>query len=79
MTTLLECDRLIIRSWIPESDAEQAFAIYSDHATEAGGAILDYSFRVLHLPVIYAVVKAENHASIRVTQRLTMKPVGLTN
>jgi RimJ/RimL family protein N-acetyltransferase len=54
-------------------------AIYIDHATEAGGAMLDYGFSVLHLPVIYAVVKAENHASIRITQRLTMKPLGLTN
>ncbi|MCL6749480.1 GNAT family N-acetyltransferase [Nostoc sp. CCCryo 231-06] len=30
MTILLETERLIIRSWIPEGDAEQAFAIYND-------------------------------------------------
>ncbi|WP_392532618.1 GNAT family N-acetyltransferase [Nostoc sp. C117] len=163
MTTLLESDRLIIRNWIPERDAEQAFAIYSDpevtyflgngsrvtsiesqrqrlieniersrrrnngtgswaiveketttivgtillkqlpdkdglptedyevgwhlrraywgkgYATEAARIILNYGFSVLNLPVIYAVVKAENHASIRVTQRLEMKRVGRTN
>ncbi|MEH1824331.1 MAG: GNAT family N-acetyltransferase [Nostoc sp.] len=163
MTNLLETERLIIRSWIPESDAEQAFAIYSDpevtqflgksshvtsielqrqrliegiermhqrnnstgawaiveketttivgtillkqlpdkdglptqdyevgwhlrravwgkgYATEAGQAMLNYGFSVLNLPVIYAVVKPENHASIRVTERLGMKPVGQTN
>ncbi|MFN6535904.1 MAG: GNAT family N-acetyltransferase [Nostoc sp. EkiNYC01] len=162
MTNLLETDRLIIRSWIPERDAEQAFAIYSDpevtyflgngsrvtsiesqrqrlveniersqrrnngtgswpiveketttivgtillkqlpdkdglptqdyevgwhlrraswgkgYATEAAGGILSYGFNVLNLSVIYAVVNPENHASIRVTQRLGMKPVGST-
>lgn len=30
MTNLLETERLIIRSWIPERDAEQAFVMYSD-------------------------------------------------
>jgi len=162
MTILLETERLIIRSWIPDDDAEQVFAIYSNpevtyflgsaalvasiksqrqrlidsverykrlnngtgawaivekataviagtillkqlpdyhglptqdyevgwhlrrdvwgkgYATEAGQAMLDYGFNVLRLPIIYAVVKPENHASIRVTQRLGMKPVGLT-
>ncbi len=155
MTILLETERLIIRSWIPERDAEQAFVIYNDpevthflgkaslvtsvesqrqrlidnkgneswaiveketttivgtilleqlpdkdglptqdyevgwhlrrvswgkgYATEAGQAMLNYGFSILNLPVIYAVVKPENHASIRVTQRLGMKPIGTTN
>ncbi|MBD2563801.1 MULTISPECIES: GNAT family N-acetyltransferase [Nostoc] len=163
MTNLLETERLIIRSWIPERDAEQAFVIYSDpkvthflgkaslvisvesqrqrlidniershrrnngtgswaiveketttivgtillkqlpdkdglptqdyevgwhlrraswgkgYATEAGQVMLNYGFSVLNLPLIYAVVKPENHASIRVTQRLGMKPIGRTN
>ncbi len=30
MVTIAETDRLIIRNWIPEEDAEQAFQIYSD-------------------------------------------------
>jgi [ribosomal protein S5]-alanine N-acetyltransferase len=30
MVTIAETDRLIIRTWIPEEDAEQAFKIYSD-------------------------------------------------
>ncbi|MEH1942189.1 MAG: GNAT family N-acetyltransferase [Nostoc sp.] len=163
MTILLETERLIIRSWIPERDAEQAFVIYNDpevthflgkaslvtsvelqrqrliqgiershqrnngtgswaiveketttivgtilllqlpdkdglptqdyeigwhlrrtswgkgYATEAGRVMLNYGFSVLNLPVIYAVVKPENHASIRVTERLGMKPLGQTN
>jgi len=49
------------------------------YATEAGKAAIDYGFNVLKLPVIYAVVKPENHASIRVTQRLGMNPMGRTH
>ncbi len=49
------------------------------YATEAGRGMLSYGFNILQLPVIYAVVKPENHASIRVTQRLGMKPIGRTN
>ncbi|NEU73751.1 GNAT family N-acetyltransferase [Hassallia byssoidea VB512170] len=161
MTNLLETERLIVRNWIPEQDAEQAFEIYGDpevtyflgacetsvesqrqsltreveqyrqlnngtgdwavveketarvvgaiilaqlpdsdrqptedyeigwhfrraswgkgYATEAGRGMLSYGFNILQLPVIYAVVKPEHHASIRVTQRLGMKPVGRTN
>ncbi|MHC5615143.1 MAG: GNAT family N-acetyltransferase [Nostoc sp.] len=163
MTILLETERLIIRSWIPERDAKQAFVIYSNpkvthflgkasrpasiesqrqrliegiershqrnngtgswaiveketttivgtilllqlpdsdslptqdyevgwhlrqaswgkgYATEAGQVMLNYGFSVLKLPVIYAVVKPENHASMRVTERLGMKPIGRTN
>ncbi|MBE9036753.1 GNAT family N-acetyltransferase [aff. Roholtiella sp. LEGE 12411] len=163
MTSLFETERLIVRTWIPECDAEQAFEIYNDpqvthflgqaarittielqrqrlieniersrrhqdgtgswaivdkqtttivgtillkqllnkdslptqdyevgwhlrraswgkgYATEAGRGMLQYGFSVLNLPMIYAVVKPENHASIRVTQRLNMKPMGRTN
>ncbi|BAZ47591.1 GCN5-related N-acetyltransferase [Nostoc sp. NIES-4103] len=159
MTALFETERLIIRSWIPDRDAEQVFKIYSDpevtyflgngalstsvesmrqrlinwmhegkngtgswaivekdtetivgtilleplpdqhrlptedyevgwhlgrafwgkgYATEAGRGMLNYGFSVLNLPVIYAVVKPEHDASIRVTQRLGMKPMGKT-
>lgn len=48
------------------------------YATEAGQRILDYGFQTLNLPIIYAVVKPENLASVRVTQRLGMKSLGLT-
>ncbi|MBV6625651.1 MAG: GNAT family N-acetyltransferase [Rivularia sp. (in: Bacteria)] len=164
MTSLLETQRLIIRRWIPEIDAEQAFTIYGDaevmrfigtgktqasietqrqsleaaiaryeqsnntttgawaivekqsttvvgtillkqlpdekrqptqdyevgwhlrkaswgkgYATEAAREIIDYGFNILKLPVIYAVVKPENNASVKVTQRLGMKALGITN
>ena len=49
------------------------------YATEAGKAAIEYGFNVLKLPVIYAVVKPENHASIRVTQRIGMMPMGRTH
>ncbi|MEH2063951.1 MAG: GNAT family N-acetyltransferase [Nostoc sp.] len=35
------------------------------YATEAGRVMLNYGFSILNLPVIYAVVKPENYASIR--------------
>jgi [ribosomal protein S5]-alanine N-acetyltransferase len=46
------------------------------YATEAAKAILAYGFQQLGLPVIYAVVNPLNTASIRVTQRLGMTPLG---
>jgi [ribosomal protein S5]-alanine N-acetyltransferase len=49
------------------------------YATEAAKAILNYGFNKLNLSAIYAVVDPENTASIHVTQRLSMKPVGRTN
>ncbi len=164
MITLLETEGLIIRRWIPEIDAKQAFEIYGDvevmryigtgkteasietqrqsleaaierykqsdntttgawaivekqsitivgtillkqlpdinrqptndyevgwhlrkaswgkgYATEAAREIINYGFNILQLPVIYAVVKPENHASVKVTQRLGMTPLGITN
>ena len=48
------------------------------YATEGGREILNYGFQSLQLPIIYAVVKPENLASVRVTQRLGMNPMGLT-
>ncbi len=48
------------------------------YATEAALKILDYGFEILKLPIIYAVVRPDNAASIRVTQRLGMEPLGLT-
>jgi [ribosomal protein S5]-alanine N-acetyltransferase len=48
-------------------------------ATEAAKGVLTYGFEVLQLPAIYTVVKPENGRSIRVTQRLGMKPIGRTN
>ena len=49
------------------------------YATEAAREIINYGFNVLQLSEIYAVVKPENHASVKVTQRLGMKSLGITN
>ncbi|MBM0742916.1 GNAT family N-acetyltransferase [Phormidium sp. CLA17] len=157
-----ETDRLLIRDWLPEDDAEQAFEIYGDpivmqfigsgkieesvetqrlllqrivsryaevnngtgawaiaekssgqivgtvilkqlpdgegqltqdyeigwnlrqaswgkgYATEAAQTAIAYGFQNLNLAVIYAVTNPANHASIRVTQRLGMIPLGKT-
>jgi [ribosomal protein S5]-alanine N-acetyltransferase len=160
MTTLFETQRTIVRNWIPEKDAVQAFEIYGDrevmrfigdgktaasieevrdrlqeridsfqklnngmgfwavvsktdeqilgtillkqlpdndgiptedieigwhfrriywghsYATEAALGIVAYGLNILKLPVLYAVTKPENERSIRVMQRLGMKPRG---
>ncbi len=48
-------------------------------ATEFGQALLKYGFEELKLPELYAVVFPANTQSLRVTQRLKMKPLGLTS
>ena len=48
------------------------------YATEAARALVDYGFGVLNLETIFAVVNPANAASIRVTQRLGMTPLGRT-
>jgi RimJ/RimL family protein N-acetyltransferase len=48
------------------------------YATEAARALLHYGFTTLERDTIYAVVNPANAASIRVTQRLGMTPVGRT-
>jgi RimJ/RimL family protein N-acetyltransferase len=47
-------------------------------ATEAARPLLHYGFTTLKLDTIYAVVNPANAASIRVTQRLGMTPLGRT-
>ncbi len=160
MPMMLETERLVIRHWIPDVDAEQAFQVYGDplvmrfigsgkteenietqraalqrmldryaslnngtgswaiieknngqiagaillkqlpdndgnltqdyevgwhlrqaswgkgYATEAARAVIAYGFDTLQLPIIYAVVRPENIASMRVARRLGMKPEG---
>lgn len=49
------------------------------YATEAARAVLNYGFKTLKLPIIYAVANPENQASIRVMQRLAMSPLGRTH
>jgi [ribosomal protein S5]-alanine N-acetyltransferase len=68
----------------PTSDYEVGWHLRRDswgkgYATEAGRAAVKYGFNILKLPTIYAVVKPANQASIRVTQRLGMTPMGRTN
>jgi RimJ/RimL family protein N-acetyltransferase len=46
-------------------------------ATEAGRAMLRFAFDELQVPEVYAVARPENHASLRVMERLEMHPAGL--
>lgn len=54
------------------------FAWGHGYATEAGAALLHHADQTLRLPIVYAIVMPENVRSIRVTERLGMKPLGLT-
>ena len=49
------------------------------YASEAASGIIDYVFNILWFAEIYAWVNPENHASVKVTQRLGMTPLGITN
>lgn len=163
MTVFFETERLIVRDWMPQRDAPQAFEIYGDpqvmhfigdgktaesvefvrdrlqeriarakelnngsgswavvekereqvvgnllfkplpdndgiptedyeigwhfrqiswgkgYATESAKGLLPYCFNTLKLPILYAVAHPENERSIRVMQRLKMKPMGRTH
>jgi RimJ/RimL family protein N-acetyltransferase len=49
------------------------------YITEAAKVILEYGLITLQLPIIYAVVNPDNYRSIRVSERLGMQSMGLTN
>lgn len=46
------------------------------YATEAARAVMEFAFKKLRLPILYALVHQDNAPSIRVTDRLGMKPSG---
>jgi RimJ/RimL family protein N-acetyltransferase len=48
------------------------------YATEGARAALDYAFRVLRKDRVISLIVAENHASIRVAERLGETPQGRT-
>jgi ribosomal-protein-alanine N-acetyltransferase len=54
------------------------FAWGNGYATEAARAMLDHARDTLKLPIVYAIVHPENVRSVRVTERLGMKPLGPT-
>lgn len=49
---------------------------HNGYATEAARNLLAYAFDSLHLPAVYCSIRPENKASIRVAERLGMKPCG---
>jgi RimJ/RimL family protein N-acetyltransferase len=48
-------------------------------ATEAGQRLIDYAFAELHLARVFAFTEVENHASLRVMQKLGMKQAQVGN
>lgn len=55
------------------------FAWGNGYATEATRALLDHAREPLKLPIVYAIIDPQNTRSIRVAERLNMKPLGLTS
>lgn len=42
-------------------------------ATEAAGAVRDYAFNVLQIPLLVSIIHYQNHASKRVAQKIGMR------
>ncbi|MEM9005809.1 MAG: GNAT family N-acetyltransferase [Cyanobacteria bacterium P01_F01_bin.86] len=49
------------------------------YATEAASAVMTYGFETLALPALYAVTLLDNARSVRVTQRLGMSDLGISD
>lgn len=69
--------------YIPEHepDVEIAWVFSKDYrgrgyATEAARAVAAFAFEKYGLPVLYAIIHEDNTPSIRVAERLGMKPSG---
>ncbi|MCE5323401.1 GNAT family N-acetyltransferase [bacterium] len=80
----------VILKWLPDADRvptkdmEVGWHMGREHwgkgfATEAGMRAARYALDTLGQSVIYAVVRPGNERSVRVTQRIGMRPVGTTN
>jgi RimJ/RimL family protein N-acetyltransferase len=86
LVALLERDtgRFVGRSglkyWPQFDETEVGWVLHPDFwgrgfATEAGRACLDWGFRDLDVPYITAMIVPDNARSLRVAQRLGMKPL----
>jgi len=80
----------VIAKWLPDADNNPTADLEigwhlkrsewgKGYATEAGAGAKTYALEVLKVEVVYAVVYKENAASIAVTQRLGMVPLGPTD
>jgi RimJ/RimL family protein N-acetyltransferase len=67
--------------WKEANPIEVGWRLRPEHwgkgfATEAGQAMLRFAFEHLKVPEVYGVADPENHASLRVMQRLGMRDAG---
>jgi RimJ/RimL family protein N-acetyltransferase len=77
----IETERLVIRPFVPETDAGEMAAVYCDRwgrgfATEAASACLVLGLAHLGVPRIIAVVDVENEPSMRLPGRIGMTRLG---
>jgi len=69
-----------LRYWQQFGETEVSWMLRADargegYATEAGAATLRWGFERFDLPYLTAMIQPENTASIRVAERLGMKPI----
>jgi RimJ/RimL family protein N-acetyltransferase len=69
-----------LKYWPQFNETEVGWVLHPDSwghgfATEAGRACLDWGFRTLDVPYLIAMIRHDNHRSIRVAERLSMRPL----
>lgn len=69
-----------LRHWQQFGETEVSWVLHADargkgYATEAGAAALRWGFEQFELPYLTAMVQPDNAASLRVAERLGMKPI----
>jgi RimJ/RimL family protein N-acetyltransferase len=69
-----------LKYWPGLDETEVGWVLRGDawghgYATEAGRACIDWGLRTLELPYLTAMIRPENARSIRVAERLDMRPL----
>lgn len=69
-----------LRHWQQFGETEVSWVLHADargkgYAPEAGGAALRWGFEQFELPYLTAMIQPDNTASLRVAERLGMKPI----
>jgi len=69
-----------LKYWQQFGETEVSWVLHADergkgYATEAGAAALRWGFEQFELPYLTAMIQPDNAASLRVAERLEMKPI----
>lgn len=69
-----------LKHWAQFGETEVGWALRPEvrgkgYATEAGRAVLTWGFEAFELPYLTAMIQPDNAASVRVAERLGMRPI----